>query len=296
MVKKYSIFHIEGGLGKHVAATAVAKCIKNNHSDRDLIIVCSYPEIFVNLPYVDRVYRVGYTPYFYSDFIDDKDFILFKHEPYFTTSHLKKEKNLIENWCELFGLGYSGEQPTIIFNMREEQVFKHKWYRDKPIVLIHTNGGVIGKQPYLYSWTRDMPLDVATAIINKYKDTHHIIQVCRDNKQGLSFLSKNIEVISDTISNMELFYLLKVSNKRYLIDSSLQHASAALDISSNVFWVGTSPDIFGYEIHNNIVANISNRGKLVDSYLFDYSFDGILRECPFSISDNIFDTQIINEL
>ena len=33
MEKKYSIFHLEGGLGKHVAATAVAQCIKNNYPD-----------------------------------------------------------------------------------------------------------------------------------------------------------------------------------------------------------------------------------------------------------------------
>jgi len=60
MVKKtHSIFHIEGGLGKHIAATAVAKAIKNNHPDRDLIVVCSYPEVFVNLEYVHRVYRIG---------------------------------------------------------------------------------------------------------------------------------------------------------------------------------------------------------------------------------------------
>ena len=49
-VNKFAIFHIEGGLGKHIAATAVAKCIKNNHPDRELIIVCAYPEIFLNLP------------------------------------------------------------------------------------------------------------------------------------------------------------------------------------------------------------------------------------------------------
>ena len=59
---KFSIFHIEGGLGKHVAATAVAKCIKNNHPDRELIVVCAYPEVFINLSFVDRVYRIGVTP------------------------------------------------------------------------------------------------------------------------------------------------------------------------------------------------------------------------------------------
>lgn len=76
MSGKYSIFHIEGGLGKHVAATAVAKSIKSTHQDRDLIIICAYPEIFLNLEYVDRVYRIGTTPYFYDDYIDGNDSLI----------------------------------------------------------------------------------------------------------------------------------------------------------------------------------------------------------------------------
>ena len=38
MAKKYSLFHVQGGFGKHIAATAVAKCIKNNHPSRELIL------------------------------------------------------------------------------------------------------------------------------------------------------------------------------------------------------------------------------------------------------------------
>jgi hypothetical protein len=70
MEKKYSIFHIEGGLGKHVLATAVARCIKNNHPERELIVVCAYPEVYLNLDFVGRVYRLGNTPYFYDDYIN----------------------------------------------------------------------------------------------------------------------------------------------------------------------------------------------------------------------------------
>ena len=46
---KYSIFHVQGGFGKHIAATAVAKCIKNNHPGRQLIVVSVWSEIFQNL-------------------------------------------------------------------------------------------------------------------------------------------------------------------------------------------------------------------------------------------------------
>ena len=105
-MEQYALFHLEGGLGKHVAATAVARCIKNNHPDRKLIVVCAYPEVYLNLKFVDRVYRIGNTPYFYDDYIKDKDMLIFKHEPYFTTDHIVKRKPLIPNWCNLYNLEY----------------------------------------------------------------------------------------------------------------------------------------------------------------------------------------------
>ena len=272
----YSIFHVEGGLGKHVASTAVAKCIKTNHPERKLIIVCAYPEIFINLPYVHRVYRIGVTPYFYDNYIKDVDSIVFKHEPYFTTEHIHKTLPLIENWCRLHNLEYNKEIPEIRFNLRNKQLGFNKWNRDKPIFLMHTNGGPISEQPFPYAWTRDMPYDVAQAVANSMSNTHHVIQVCRNTTNALS----GVEVVSDTMSNSELFMLVAVSDKRLLIDSSLQHAAAALRLPSTVLWIGTSPEVFGYDIHTNLIADLSDDVKLVDSYLFDYSFNGVVHECP----------------
>ena len=68
-MKKYAIFNVQGGIGKHIAATAVAKCIKNNFPDRELIVVCAWPSPFINLDFVDRVYKEGMTPYFYQDYV-----------------------------------------------------------------------------------------------------------------------------------------------------------------------------------------------------------------------------------
>ena len=67
-MEKYSIFHLQGGIGKHIAATAIAKTIKNNHPDRKLVVVCAYPDLFINLEYVDRVFQIGKTNYFYQEF------------------------------------------------------------------------------------------------------------------------------------------------------------------------------------------------------------------------------------
>lgn len=288
MIKKYSIFHIEGGLGKHVSSTAVAQCIKNNHPDRELIIVCAYPEIFLNLDFVDRVYKIGNTPYFYDDYVKDKDSLIFKHEPYFTDDHIHKRLDLIQNWCKLYNLEYSGELPTIRFNLRQQQIGLNKWKRERPIMVIQTNGGPINEQPYPYSWTRDIPFDVAQKIVNSFSPYYHIIQICRNENNALL----GVEVVNEQMSNMELFSLLLLSERRLLIDSCLQHAAASLGLPSTVLWVGTSPKVFGYNIHTNIVADIPSTIKLPDSYLFDYNFNGMVHECPL-FDTNIFD---INEI
>jgi len=284
MYKKYSIFHIEGGLGKHVLATAVARCIKNNHPDRELIIVCAYPEIFLNLDFINRVYRLGNTPYFYDDYINEKDSLIFKHEPYFTGDHIHKKLPLIQNWCKLFNLEYGGENPELVFNLRQQQVAFNKWQRQKPIMVIQTNGGPLNDQPFPYSWTRDIPMDTAQQIVNAFSNYYHIIQICRHESNAL----QGVEVIKEPMSNVELFSLLLFSQKRLLIDSCLQHAAAALKLPSTVLWVGTSPKVFGYGLHNNFVAEIPKTIKLPDSYLFDYNFNGMIHECP------LFDTNIFN--
>ena len=291
--KKYSIFHIEGGLGKHIASTAVAKCIKNNNPDRELIIVCAYPQIFINLEYVSRVYRIGNTPYFYRDFINEKDSLIFKHEPYFTTDHIHKKMSLIENWCKLYNLEYNNEQPELKFKTREIQKYGNMWKSNKPVFVIQSNGGLLTQESGLpYRWTRDMPISIVQSIVERYSDEYHILQITRPG----SPVAVGVTPISHEMSPHELLSVLLYSDKRLLIDSSLQHAAAALNLPSTVLWVGTSPKLFGYDIHDNIVAEIPNDQKLPDSYLFDYDFEGQVHDYPFD-NETIFDLdEIIKSL
>jgi hypothetical protein len=187
----------------------------------------------------------------------------------------------------LYKLDYLGETPELVFNVRQTQWGFRKWQRQRPVMVIQTNGGPLN-QEMPYSWTRDIPYPVAQALVDYYAKDYHIIQVCRHEENKLS----GCEHVMESMSNMELFSLLLSSQKRILIDSCLQHAASALGLKSTVLWIGTSPKLFGYDSHDNIVAQINDNIKLPDSYLFDFSFNGVLHECPL-MDFNIFDMDSI---
>ncbi len=297
---KYSIFHIQGGIGKHVAATAVARAIKNNYLDRKLIIVCAYPDIFFNLDFVDRVYQLGNTSYFYQNYIQDKDSLIFHHEPYYTTDHIHKKLPLIQNWCKLYGLKYNGEKPIVKFNKLQYDVSLKYWRTSsKPIMVIHTNGGVMTTDAKPYAWTRDMPENLAQEIVDYYKKDYQIYQVTKINSPKLTGCQHVFATPEQSLSMIEFFSILLHSKKRVLIDSCLQHTAAALNKPSVVLWNGTSPKVFGYDLHTNIVTNIPYNFKLPNSYFFDFDFNGNEIEYPFTEQEHLFNIdeiiQAINE-
>jgi len=292
--KKYCIFQVQGGFGKHIASTAVAKCIKNNFPDRELIVTGVWIEIFQNLSFVDRVYPLGNTSYFYQNYIEDMDSLIFANEPYFTTDHINKTLPLIESWCKMYNLTYNGEMPDIKYNALQRKVANEYWpsrSNGKPFMVLQTNGGLFQEQrPYL--WARDMPVALAQRVVDHYADDYHIFQVTRPACEILD----GVEAVKDQMTNMELVSILLQSDKRVLIDSCLQHAAAALEKSSVVLWNGTSSNVFGWDMHKNIQAKKPAKLKLPASYLFDFDFMGKEAEYPYiDDDDEIFDFDKIVE-
>ena len=287
--EKYFIWHIQGGLGKNIAGTALIKDIKAKYPDRKLIMVTSWPEVFLNNPDVDRILQLGQSPYFYEDYIEGKDVIISKHEPYNQSDHITKKKHLVHNWCDLMDIEYKKQLPVILPNYPQGMLLG-LWERPKPIMVIQTGGGPMEGQRYSYSWTRDMPLEVAQEIVKKYYQQYHIIQVTRPDGYPLD----NVERLDQKMSNMELFSLLVKAEKLVLIDSCLQHAAAALNKKSTVLWVGTSPKVFGYKMHTNLEANLPKRAnQLIGSYTFDFQFENNIHECPYMDVKQIFDVNTI---
>ena len=292
--KKYCLFHLQGGFGKHCASTAVAKCIKNNFPSRELIVTGVWTEIFQNLPFVDRVYQMGNTSYYYQTYVEGMDSLIFANEPYFTTDHVNKKLPLVQSWCKMYNLEYNGEMPQIKFNPLQRKAAKEFWpsrANGKPIMVIQTNGGMYQEQrPYL--WARDMPVVLAQKLVDHYEKDYHIFQVTKPSSEILD----GVEAIKDPMTNMELVSLLLHSDKRILIDSCLQHAAAALKMPSVVLWNGTSPKVFGWDMHNNIQAKKPAKCKLPNSVLFDFDFTGVEAEYPYvDEDDDIFDFDKIVE-
>jgi len=281
--KKYCIFQIQGGLGKHIAATAVAQVIKKAHPDRELIVVAAWPELWANLPFVYRVFPLGNTQYFYEEYVDGKDSLFFIQEPYFTTTHINKTHKLVESWCMAYGLEYKGEQPMLKINAEQKKAIRNFYepkFEGKPFLLLHTNGGLFTNER-AYSWARDMPFDVATKVANHFKKSHFIMQLTRPASPKIP----DVFVRNEQLSNTELVGLVELTDKRLFIDSSLQHATAAFGLPSTVLWNATSSVIFGHDLHDNIQAKEKPKKSLPGSYLFDYQFDANENEFPYEDED-----------
>ena len=204
--EKYFVWQIQGGLGKNIAATSLIPLIKKTYPDRKLIVICSYPQIFLNNPYIDRIYTLGNLPHFYEDYIENKDVIISVHEPYHQTGHIRKQQHVLKSWSELLDIEYNGELPQLYYNYAEQKAYQQESSL-KPILLIHTSGGPL-EDKVTYNWTRDIPMEFASAIVDKYSSTHNIIQITRKERNVIYFIHYVMEVIGIPLHNFHWLNIL----------------------------------------------------------------------------------------
>jgi hypothetical protein len=281
---KYVIFHIDGGCGKNIAATAVVKSIKAKYPEHKLIVVCAWPEVFIHNPNVYRVYKFGVIPYFYDDYINKKDTVILRMEPYHSGDLLYKRKPLTEIWCDVFNIPCIDTQPEIFLTERELIYAQNKLQKNGPILVVQSSGGA-EQQGHPYSWSRDLPPAFAQEVVNSVKDQFaKILHIRRDNQP---VIEGTIQV-TDNFRN--LFCYIALSDKFLGIDSFMQHACVALRKSATVGWISNSPVVFGYETNNNIIANkVESFRHRIDSYLEEDDWTGgRFHECPYDNFDSMF--------
>jgi hypothetical protein len=280
------IFQINGGIGKVIAGTAVCASIRAQYPDAKLIVVSGYPDVFLGNPNVDRAYAFGQQAYFYKEYIENQEVIIFGHDPYLEAKHIKQEEHLIETWCKLYGLPVSKTVGELFLTQREIDFFSKKFASDKPILLMQTNGGAEADQKY--AWARDIPSYVVENVIHVFKDSYNIVHIRRDDQIKYD----GAIGISDTFR--ALLVLIGISHKRLLMDSFGEHAAAALNKPSTVLWIANSPKVFGYDLHTNIIANKETKiPELRGAYLSKYNIAGDPIEFPYNKESEIFNVDDI---
>tara|TARA_R110000744_G_scaffold87171_1_gene170316 strand:+ start:1410 stop:2285 length:876 start_codon:yes stop_codon:yes gene_type:complete len=283
------IFHIEGGLGKHIMATALLKVIRKNHPNDTIHVVCAYPDVFKHNPLVNHVHENGQHGPFYKTYIKgkEKDTKIYFSDPYTHTDFILEQDHLYNIWAKQWGLVYNGETPQIYLTKSEIDYFTPFYTTDKPILALQSNGGPAGTG-YDYSWTRDLPEPVVLKVIEEFKETHTIVHIKREDQKSYP------NVLNALDGFRSIAILLQLADKRLLIDSFAQHLAAAFKLKSTVCWGTTTPEVFGYEMHNNIKANkftlkVDFPTNLYQPFLLSQD----VSSAPYARLEDIFNTDTI---
>ena len=277
------IFSIQGGLGKSIMGTAVCKAIRNKYPNDKLIVFTGYPEVFMSNKEVDMSFGLGQEAYFYNKYIDGQELKIFANDPYLITEHILNQEHLIETWCKMYGLEYNNETPSVEINEREKMFYFNKYQAEKPIFILQTHGGA-PQQESKYSWARDIPRNVIQSVIEEFKSDYHIFHLKREDQFGF----EHTTALTDTFKGVAC--MINRSSKRLLMDSFGQHTAAALNKHSTVLWICNRPNVFGYQIHDNITANPETaKPDLRFSVFSKYNIAGALQEFPYKSEMDIFD-------
>jgi ADP-heptose:LPS heptosyltransferase len=285
----YIIFQIDGGIGKSVMATAVLKAMRKKHTKDYIIVVTSYPDVFINNPNANKVLNFNQLNGIYSNYIMDKDCKVFMADPYTSSDFITEKQHVIKTWCDLYDIPYNGENPEIFISQSEKDYFEQFYRLDKPIMVIQPHGGA-QNQALKYSWTRDIPQPIMEEVIEYYKNDYAILHVKREDQ----IIYPNTLQALDSFRSIVI--LLTMSSKRLLIDSSMMHVAAAFNLPSTICWVGTNPEVFGYSLHNNIVANEPTKPiNLEHSFYTKHLLFEDISSIPYDTLKEVFDVQKIIE-
>lgn len=292
----YNIFHVEGGVGKNIMATAVVRNICKNFPENKTIVVAPYLDVFLHNPKIYRLFKTGNSPYFYDDYVKEKNPKIFRLEPYHSPGYLLKKEHLTESWCKIYGLKLDNRGPELYFNKMEDTnllALKQKFSPTKPIIIVQTNGGLgYGENHINFHWFRDMPLGYYQKIINAYQDKFTFVHMRTNNQLPL-----NNVVYPNLPSIRESLNLMRLSEGAICIDSLVQHTMAAYGKKSLVCWIGNSPNVFGYKIHTNIKSNFEFELENLEGYLEPNHIGSEGYQCPSNYDpEKLFDQdQLISE-
>lgn len=282
-MSKGILVHVNGGLGKCIAFTAVAKCYKEQYPDQELIIVSGYPEVFVNNPNVDGNYPFATTE-LWSRYYGNPDYTVYAHDPYFEDAWIKNERiHLAQIWCTMLGIQCTGSNPELYFSGPEVDELNLMIQVNKPLCVVQSTGG---SNPKSRSWTRNPPREELDAYLAQYMESHYIIHLGLPETPPLSNVHQRIE----NLNRRQAMSLIYYAHTFVGIDSYGMHARAANPLAgeTTIFLpLAESKERLGYphKPYNWITPRPEIQDMLeshTDFYatLFKLNIDDVGENCP----------------
>ena len=282
------VLQVSGGIGKHVAATAVVRAIRKQYPDGQLIVVSAYPIVFRHNPYIDKNIAYAEQLSFYDNYIrgaNPKPLFLFR-EPYNESGFINGDKtHLIKVWCEALGIAYNGELPELFLTRMEYERYFPLFNAGNglPNMVMQTHGGAAPANPdqpnpHPYSWARDIPASIAQEVVEAFKGRYNIFHIRRKDQPAL----QHTFPVAD-VDFRAMAVLIAMSDIRLFMDSFAQHTAAALGKPSVVCWIANDPEQFGYKMHHNIIAPPGTlRPDTRNSVYREFDISGIDIQCPYA--------------
>lgn len=283
------IFVVEGGLGKNIMATVPLRNLRKKYSDKEIVVVCGYPEVFQGNTNVDRIYHFANPLYFFEDYIQKRKSLIFKVEPYTQSDFVYRNKHMTEIWCDQIGVEFDNNKPDYFITKKEERTARQfVSSKNKPLIIMQISGGPIPKEgePYKKVLVRDFPETIAQEIVDTLNKDYHVLLVRHPTQPAIQNTEPSFHGQPKYIpfSSREIISLIPHAKKILVIDSFMQHAARALEFKSTVLWGNTSPKVLGYDFHNNLTREVCKTPYCYrqNTYLFDCSqIPNTWWECPY---------------
>jgi len=234
---------INGGIGRNIAFTGVLKEFIKNNKDKEINLLASFPEIFMNIEGINKIYPF-HTPYLYDNVIKDSIFI--EPEPYKQPEYYNENKHI--TYCFNKELNNKKENINPNMSFTKEELMRAKGFVDsqkKPVILIQPFGSGFKegidkqkkslKSPFIKDLVKELEKDYKLFII-KSKE-------------------QKIDVKVDTFMNntlREQIALLPFVKALITVDSFMLHAASQFNTKTFCFWGTTREGNLGYDKHINI--------------------------------------------
>jgi len=277
------IFVVRGNLYNVILSTAVAKAIRSQYPLDNLIIVCEFPEVYIGCGFINRVYKFDAMQYFYTDFIDRKDFIVLDKNPYEDQAYISDKKHIIEAWCSIHQIVYNRELPHVFYSNIERIPYLAKLNVTRPIILFN-----YATTQDVYCWYQDIPIEIAYRLVKDFSKDYDILIV----SDKVIWELENVQYINPTYK--DLVYLTSIATQIITVNSVLHLIATALSKKCTVCWNIDNYMQFAFDVNANIVGlPPKSKVNFEDAYIDKYQGVKKYPEIPYVSTSEIFDAMSI---